>query len=174
MLADIAAAHRQGRRLFVVTTNLDAQRPVLWNMGAIAASERPGALELFRKVLLASASVPGLFDPVFIDAEAKGHHFKEMHVDGGTSLQVLAIPLKLAEAGRLFAARHPPGQLYIIINNILEPTFTVTKPKTLSITARVFKTHELIDPNYMTALFELGRANGLGGNWQHLPPRLYR
>jgi hypothetical protein len=57
MLADIAAAHRQGRRLFVVTTNLDAQRPVLWNMGAIAASERPGALELFRKVLLASASV---------------------------------------------------------------------------------------------------------------------
>jgi hypothetical protein len=59
MLTDIAAAHRQGRRLFVVTTNLDAQRPVLWNMGAIAASERPGALELFRKVLLASASVPG-------------------------------------------------------------------------------------------------------------------
>jgi predicted acylesterase/phospholipase RssA len=212
MLADIAAAHRQGRRLFVVTTNLDAQRPVLWNMGAIAASERPGALELFRKVLLASASVPGLFDPVFIDAEANGHHFKEMHVDGGTSLQVLAIPLKLAAAGRLLAADRPPGELYIIINNILEPTFTVTKPKTLSITARAFntliksdfydtilgsylfaekqglkfnlayipntfkfKTHELIDPNYMTALFELGRANGrLGGNWQHLPPRLYR
>ena len=140
MLADIAAAHRQGRRLFVVTTNLDAQRPVLWNMGAIAASERPGALELFRKVLLASASVPGLFDPVFIEAEANGRHFKEMHVDGGTSLQVLAIPLKLAAADRLFAAHHPPGQLYIIINNILEPTFTVTKPKTLSITARAFNT----------------------------------
>jgi predicted patatin/cPLA2 family phospholipase len=140
MLADIAAAHRQGRRLFVVTTNLDAQRPVLWNMGAIAASERPGALELFRKVLLASASVPGLFDPVFIDAEANGHHFKEMHVDGGTSLQVLAIPLKLAAAGRLLAAHRAPGQLYIIINNILEPTFTVTKPKTLSITARAFNT----------------------------------
>ncbi len=34
---------------------------------------------LFRKVLLASASVPGLFDPVFIDAEANGHNFKEMH-----------------------------------------------------------------------------------------------
>jgi hypothetical protein len=80
MLADIAVAHRQGRRLFVVTTNLDAQRPVLWNMGAIAASERPGALELFRKVLLASASVPGLFDPVFIDAEANGHHFKEIAI----------------------------------------------------------------------------------------------
>jgi hypothetical protein len=212
MLADIAAAHRQGRRLFVVTTNLDAQRPVLWNMGAIAASERPGALELFRKVLVASASVPGLFDPVFIDAETNGRHFKEMHVDGGTTLQVLAIPLKLAAAGRLAAGHRPLGQLYIIINNILEPAFEVTKPKTLSIMARAFntliksdfydtilgsylfaekqgfkfnlayipntlkfKTHELIDPNYMMALFELGRTDGrLGGNWQHLPPRLYR
>jgi predicted acylesterase/phospholipase RssA len=68
MLADIAVAHRQGRRLFVVTTNLDAQRPVLWNMGAIATSGRPEALDLFRKVLLASASVPGVFDPIFIEA----------------------------------------------------------------------------------------------------------
>jgi hypothetical protein len=78
--------------------------------GAFGASERAGALELFRKVLLASASVPGLFDPVFIDAEANGHHFKEMHVDGGTSLQVLAIPLKLAAAGRLLAADRPPDR----------------------------------------------------------------
>ena len=212
MLADIAAAHRQGRRLFVVTTNLDAQRPVLWNMGAIAASGRPEALELFRKVLLASASVPGLFDPVFIDSEANGHHFKEMHVDGGTALEVLAIPLKLAAAGRLGSPNRPPGQLYIVINNNLEPTFSVTKPKTLSITARAFNTLiksdfydtilgsylyakkqglqfnlayipnnfkvknlELIDPNYMVALFDFGRARGrLGGDWEHLPPRLYR
>jgi hypothetical protein len=212
MLGDIAAAYRQGRRLFIVTTNLDAQRPVLWNMGAIAVSGRPEALELFRKVLVASASVPGLFDPVFIDAEANGHHFKEMHVDGGTALEVLAIPLKLAAAGRLAAANRPPGQIYIIINNILEPTFEVTKPKTLTITARAFNTlvksdfydtilgsylyakqqglqfnlayipnsfkfatHQLIDPNYMTALFELGRARGRrGGNWEHLPPHLYR
>jgi Patatin-like phospholipase len=68
MLDDIAAAHRQGRRLFIVTTNLDAQRPVLWNMGAIAASGQPAALELFRKVLVASASIPGLFDPDYMIA----------------------------------------------------------------------------------------------------------
>jgi Patatin-like phospholipase len=212
MLADIADAYRHGRRLFIVTTNLDAQRPVLWNMGAIAVSGRPGALELFRKVILASASVPGLFDPVFIDAEANGHHFKEMQVDGGTSLQVLAIPLRLAAAGQLTHPQRPAGQLYIVINNNLDPLFVVTKPKTLSITARAFntlvksdiydtilgsylyagrqglkfnlayipntfkvKSIELIDPNYMTALFEFGRAQGrLGGNWQHLPPRLFR
>jgi hypothetical protein len=213
MLADVAAAHRQGRRLFVVTTNLDAQRPVLWNMGAIANSGRPEALELFRKVLVASASVPGLFDPVFIDAEAaNGHRFNEMHVDGGTTLEVLAIPLRLAEAGRLAAAHRPQGELYILINNNLDPAFAMTKPKTLSITARAFnslvksdfydtilgsyvfankqgfkfnlayipnsfkvRSLELIDPNYMKALFEFGRAKGrLGGDWEHVPPRLYR
>ena len=64
-----------------------------------------------------------MFDPVFIDAETNGRHFKEMHVDGGTTLQVLAIPLKLAAAGRLAAEHRPLGQLYIIINNILEPAF---------------------------------------------------
>ena len=92
LLKDIANAFRRGRRLFIVTTNLDAQRPVLWNMGAIAASGHPEALELFRKVLLASASVPGVFDPVFIDAESNGHWFKEMHVDGGTAYPCLRSP----------------------------------------------------------------------------------
>ena len=92
LLKDIANAFRRGRRLFVVTTNLDAQRPVLWNMGAIAASGHPEALELFRKVLVASASVPGVFDPVFIDAESNGHWFKEMHVDGGTAYPCLRSP----------------------------------------------------------------------------------
>jgi predicted acylesterase/phospholipase RssA len=140
MLADVAAAHRQGRRLFIITTNLDAQRPVLWNMGAIAASGRPEALELFRKVILASASVPGLFDPVFIDSEANGRHFKEMHVDGGTALQVLAAPIRLAAAGRLTLTSGLPGKIYIVINNTLDPAFVVTKPKTLTITERAFNT----------------------------------
>src|SRR5438445_10043132 len=66
--------------------------------------------------------------------------FKEMHVDGGTTLEVLAMPLKLVAAGRLDAARRTPGQLYIIINNNLDPAFAMTKPKTLSITARAFNT----------------------------------
>jgi predicted acylesterase/phospholipase RssA len=211
LLADIAVAHRRGRRLFVVTTNLDAQRPVLWNMGAIAASGRPEALELFRKVLVASASVPGVFDPVFIDAETDGHWFKEMHVDGGTAYPLFAVPLRLLAATGQVAARHG-GQLYIIINNNLDPEFAMTKPKTLSITARAFntlvksdfydtilgsylfageqgfkfnlayipnsfrtKSRGLVDQKYMLTLFEFGRARGrLGGQWQHVPPRLYR
>jgi len=79
----IAAEHRRGRRLYVATTNLDAQRLVVWNMGAIAVSGRPGSLELFRRVLLASASIPVAFPPVYIDVEVDGARYDEMHVDGG-------------------------------------------------------------------------------------------
>src|SRR5262249_31607986 len=60
MLDAIAAEHARGRHLLVVPTNLDAQRAVVWDMGAIAASRNPDALQLFRDVLVASASIPGV------------------------------------------------------------------------------------------------------------------
>jgi len=143
LLDDIATAYRNGRRLFVITTNLDAQRPVLWNMGALAASGHPQALELFRKVLVASASVAGAFDPVYIDAEANGHHFKEMHVDGGTAYPLFAVPVRLLAATGEIGGQgggHNGGKIYIIINNNLDPNFAVTKPKTFNIAARAFNT----------------------------------
>jgi predicted acylesterase/phospholipase RssA len=139
LLDDVATAYRDGRRLFVITTNLDAQRPVLWNMGALAASGSPDALELFRKVLVASASVAGAFDPVYIDAEANGHHFKEMHVDGGTAYPLFAVPVRLLAATSQVGG-HNGGQIYIVINNNLDPNFVVTKPKTLNIAARALNT----------------------------------
>ena len=82
-LALVAREHRRGRRLLVQTTNLDAQRAVIWDMGAIAASGAPNATDLFRNVLLASASVPGAFPPVLIETELDGVRYDEMHVDGG-------------------------------------------------------------------------------------------
>ena len=85
----VAAAHRQGRRLLVGTTQLEAQRLVIWNMGAIAASGRPGALKLFRQVLRASASVPAAFNPVYIKVTAAGQEYDEMHVDGSVKAQVM-------------------------------------------------------------------------------------
>ena len=60
-LADISAEYNKGRLLLIGTASLDAQRPVIWNIGAIAASGRPGALELICKVILGSASIPGAF-----------------------------------------------------------------------------------------------------------------
>jgi hypothetical protein len=88
LLNEIAIEHAKGRRLFVATTNLDAQRSVVWDMGAIASSGNTEALTLFRNVLLASASVPGVFPPVYFDVEANGKKYDEMHVDGCTTAQV--------------------------------------------------------------------------------------
>src|SRR5262249_28842944 len=61
VLAAVANEYRNGRRLFITTTDLDSQRTAIWDMGRIAASGQPGSLELFRKVMEASASIPGIF-----------------------------------------------------------------------------------------------------------------
>jgi predicted acylesterase/phospholipase RssA len=82
-----------------VTTNLDAQRTTIWDMGKIAASGDPGALDLFRNVLTASASIPGVFSPVLIDVEANGRRFAEMQVDGGVTTNVLILPEAILMSG---------------------------------------------------------------------------
>jgi hypothetical protein len=92
MLAAIAREHAKGRLLLIGTTNLDVMRPVIWNIGAIAASGHPGALDLFRRILLASASVSAAFPPVLIDVEIGGRRHQEMHVDGGAVAQLFLYP----------------------------------------------------------------------------------
>jgi predicted acylesterase/phospholipase RssA len=123
LLADIATQYRAGRRLFVVTTDLDAERSVVWNMGAIAAHGGDEALDLFRKVLLASTSVPGAFPPVQIDVEAAGKRFAEMHVDGGVGGQFFLAPAALMAATSDF--RLPATELYIVVDSGLRPDFQV-------------------------------------------------
>jgi hypothetical protein len=88
LLRRIAAAHNGGRRLYIATADLDSQRVWVWNMGLIAASGRPGAARLFQQIMLASASVPVAFPPVFFEVEAGGRRFDEMHVDGGVGVRV--------------------------------------------------------------------------------------
>jgi len=88
MLSAIASEYAKGRRLLIGPTNLGVQRPVFWNIGAIAASGHPDALRLFRSILLASASIPGAFPPVLVDVALDLRAHREMHVDGGASTQV--------------------------------------------------------------------------------------
>lgn len=59
----IAEEHRRGRRLYIAT-DLDGRRPVVWDLGAIAAKGEPNARELVCKLLLASAAIPAFFSPV--------------------------------------------------------------------------------------------------------------
>lgn len=95
VLKHIAEAHREGRRLYVGTTDLDTKRLVVWDMGAIADGDDPNNLELFRDVLLASASVPGLLPPVEIDIEVNGQQHAELHVDGGVAASLFLQPAML-------------------------------------------------------------------------------
>jgi len=117
MLHSVAEEHQRGRRLFVATTNLDAARPVIWNMGVIAAQSGEAGLHLFRQVLLASASIPGMFQPVMIDVQANGQHFQEMHADGGAAAPFYVAP----ESFLLGATNHrlPASAIFIVINGKL-------------------------------------------------------
>jgi hypothetical protein len=124
MLQAVARAHAEGRRLYIGTTNLDMRRLVIWDMGAIASSGRPDALELYRKIVLASASVPGFFPPVPIDVEVNGQRYTELHVDGGATTQVFvrASMLNLDRA-TVEAGRRPlcGSDVYAIIAGKLYP-----------------------------------------------------
>ncbi len=92
MVQKIAEEYGKGRLLFVLTTNLDQSRPVIWNIGAIAATNNPKARDLIIDVLLASASIPAVFPPVMLDVTVNGQKRQEMHVDGGTVAQVFFYP----------------------------------------------------------------------------------
>jgi predicted acylesterase/phospholipase RssA len=133
-LADLAAAYNQGRLLLIGTASLDAQRPVIWNIGAIAASGRPGALELIRKVILASASIPGAFPPVMIDVEADGRRYQEMNVDGGVVAQSFLYPVDIGlrlnlRSDEFARERHA----YIIRNSRLDPDWALVNRRLLTI-----------------------------------------
>jgi predicted acylesterase/phospholipase RssA len=134
LLADIATEYRRGRRLLTVTTNLDSGRRVIWNMGAIAARGDDAALQLFRSVLLASASIPGIFPPVLIDVEANGKKFQELHNDGTITAPFFVAPESvLAGNGTVHL---PTSQIYVIANAKLTPQFDVTMMQTATVLGR--------------------------------------
>ncbi len=91
----VAVEHVKGRRLYIGTVNLDFRRFVVWDMGAIASSGHQDAMKLFHSVMLASASIPGAFPPVYIDVEVDGARYDEMHVDGGVATQVFGYGMLL-------------------------------------------------------------------------------
>ena len=138
-LARIAREYQEkGRLLLIGTTNLDARRGIVWNMGAIAASGTPEALDLFRKILLASAAIPAAFPPVMIDVEVNGQPYQEMHVDGGAQAQVFLYPPRLFDLVRQQGVKVAPRErsVYIIRNARLDPDWAAVERSTLTIAGR--------------------------------------
>lgn len=137
LVAAVAKESASGRLLIVATTNLDREETVIWDMGAIAAHGGPEARELFRNVLVASASVPGIFPPVMIEVEKDGQLYQEMHVDGGASTPFFVAPEAIREIDNL--SNSPRGaNIYVIVNGQSASAPRTTSNNTLDIAARSF------------------------------------
>jgi predicted acylesterase/phospholipase RssA len=170
-LQEVATEHRKGRRLLIGTTNLDAERPVIWDMGQIAVSGRPESLELFRKVLLASAAIPAVFPPGFVKVAAEGGVYDEMHVDGGATREVFLVPTQfMAKKVDGNLGINPARRAYIIRNGRVDPEYKPVKPKTLSIAGRAVSS--LIKSQGVGDLYELfvfAKKNGIDYNLAYIP-----
>src|ERR1700719_1135222 len=164
MLAAIAEEHAKGRDLLIVTTDLDTQRTVIWDMGRIATIGSPQALGLFRDVTAASASIPVVFPPMLIDAEANGRRVQEMHVDGGVTAPVLTLPEAFLLRNGAFA-RGLRMNIYVLVNDKVERDFQLVRNSTIDIAARasalVTKT-QIRSVLYET--YDFARRNNFGFN----------
>jgi hypothetical protein len=171
-LRDIARERIKGRMLLIGTTNLDTQRPVLWDMGRIALSNNPEAIGLFRKILLASATLPGVFPPVRIKVRVGGQDYDELHVDGGVTRQVFIAPSIFSfvshdqKPGR--AATKP--RLFVIRNGKIDPEWQSVRENVLSITQRSISTlikNQGIGDLYR--IYSIARRDGIDFNLASIP-----
>ncbi len=143
LLAEIGKGYDEGRLLLIGSTDLDAQQPVIWNLGAIAKSGHPKAGETIWRILLASAAIPGAFPPVMLDVTLDGKPYQEMHVDGGAFAQAFLYPAAITTQRReRLRRREPviPATAYVIRNGRLDPEWAVVERRTFSIAARAIST----------------------------------
>lgn len=171
MLQEIAEEYKKGRILLVASTNLDSRRPVIWNMTKIAASGHPEALDLFRKLMMTSAAIPGAFPPTMIDVEAGGKQYQEMHVDGGAIAQVFVYPpsFKLKEAAHKIGIDRERN-LFVIRNARLDPDWSEVERRTLSIAGKAISS--LIRTQGIGDLYRIylnAQRDGLDYNLAYIP-----
>lgn len=139
LMRKIAYEYQHNNRwLLIATTNLDAGVPVIWNMGKLAAVGTPESLKLFRKILLASAAIPGAFPPVMVDVMVGNKHYQEMHVDGGASTEVFIYPSALGEmiTTNKILSKHRVRNAYVIRNARLDSQWRQIERSTLTIMGR--------------------------------------
>jgi predicted acylesterase/phospholipase RssA len=171
MMKEIAEEHRKGRILMIGTTNLDAQRSVIWDIGAISASGYPGSLDLIRKIILASAAIPGAFPPIEISVTADGKQFQEMHVDGGVTRQVFLYPPGFSpkDVDKAIGWK-VKRRLYIVRNTKIDPEFAVTKDQLLPIATRsistLIKTQGIGD---LYRIYSTAKRDGVDYNLAYIP-----
>jgi len=147
---------------------MDAQRFVIWNMGAIASSGHPGALEVSRKIMIASSSMPVIFPPVFIDVEVNGIKYDEMHVDGGVAAQVFFYGLMLD----LTKDKNVKGcsEIYVIRNGQIGPSYKQIERNLTSMIGRsILSMTKASVRNDLLRIYFLATRDGIDFNYVAVP-----
>jgi hypothetical protein len=160
MFQAIVAEHKRGRRLLIATTNLDTEETVIWDMGAIASRGDEESKDLFKRVLVASASIPGVFPPALIPIEGHGRELSEMHVDGGVTIPFFVAPESLM---LWTAAKNSvrPGRIYVIVNGKVDGAFGFTKGGALSIVGRSWDAmSKALMRTHLAASYGFAKRNG--------------
>jgi hypothetical protein len=174
VLADIAREYAKGRLLLIGTTSLDQQRPIIWNIGAIAASGHPGSLELVRKIILASAAIPGAFPPVMIDVEVGGRRYEEMNVDGSAVVQTSLYPPGVGLRVDLRSPEHARERhAYIIRNGRLDPDWASVDRRFVTIVGRAISTMiHYSGYNDILRIYATTKRDGVDYNLAYIEPDL--
>ena len=172
VLRAIATEHRKGRRLLVGTTNLDAERPVIWDIGYIATIGTPNAYRLIRKVILASASIPVVFNPIAIKVTDGTVRREELHVDGGLTQHIFTYPRKfdMREVIAALGLSKKQNTVWLVYNKRLEPKYEAQKTDIDLIAERtvstMLRTRALGDVN---VIISLAKRDGLRVNALPIP-----
>jgi predicted acylesterase/phospholipase RssA len=152
MIRAIAREAAKGRLLLVATTDVASGEPVIWDLGSIAKNGGASARTLFRDVLVASASVPGMFPPVIIRVAENGLNNDQAHIDGAATVPFFVPPALLQ------TARSVPGtgrvEVFIIVDGSLSEaarTTRLTARAILSRSIRVGLSHMLLTTLELTA-----------------------
>ena len=145
LLKEISTEYKKGRRLYVGTTNLDSQQFVIWDMGKIASIGNDRSLELFRKIILASVTIPIVFQPVYFDVEVNHKKYDEMHVDGGVSKQVF-FPYNVLQGFGNSMIKSDIDiskikyRIYVIMNGYVDPVWRQVPDHVFAIASRTIET----------------------------------
>src|ERR1700733_6659054 len=151
MIQAVAREAAKGRLLLVATTDVASGESVVWDLGAIAKNGGSSARALICDVLVASASVPGMFPPVIIRVAEGGTNDDQAHVDGAATVPFFVPPALLQTAGHARGAR---TAVFVIVDGSLSAgaqTTRLTARAILSRSIRVGLDHLLMTTLQLTA-----------------------
>lgn len=171
VLDRLAERAAEGRRLVVVSTDLDREQPVHWDLTALARSGHPDALTLLRDIIQASSAIPVIFPPVMIPVvDAAGRRYELMHVDGGTSLQFTLMGL----GSSVVSAAQVPA-VYLVLNQFPDAVPSAKAPHVIPVASAATSTMiESAALSEADRVADLARQSGIPIRIAAIPPDFTR